>query len=136
MRHSLDLNGWVKTTKNEFCGSIQNVIFVVAGNKSHELIGEGKTVLFAFEEAIGFMFSPTVLDKDGVSAACHLATMGTYLRANGQTFMGKLDELYEKYGYHYTKNSYFLCYEPPVVKRIFERIRNFQQTSDSVSISV
>lgn len=39
------------------------------GNKSFELINEGKKILFAFEEAIGFMFSPTVLDKDGVSAA-------------------------------------------------------------------
>lgn len=79
------------------------------------------------------MFAPTVLDKDGVSAACHLATMGAYLRANQQTFIGKLNELYQKYGYHYTKNSYFLCYEPPVVAKIFERIRNFQQTSNSVS---
>lgn len=89
-------------------------------------------MLFAFEEAIGFMFAPTVLDKDGVSAACHLATMGAFLRANGQTFIGKLNELYQKYGFHYTKNSYFLCYEPPVVARIFERIRNFQLKSDSV----
>ena len=32
------------------------------------LLGEKKHVLFAFEEAIGFMCGSAVLDKDGVSA--------------------------------------------------------------------
>lgn len=103
------------------------------GNKSFELIGDEKTVLFAFEEAIGFMFAPTVLDKDGVSAACHLATMAAYLKSQNQTLNGKLKELYENYGFHYTNNSYFLCYEPDIIEKIFERIRNFQQDSNTVS---
>lgn len=38
------------------------------GNKALELMEQGKRVLFAYEEAIGFMVTPTVLDKDGVSA--------------------------------------------------------------------
>lgn len=38
------------------------------GNKAIELMEQGKHVLFAYEEAIGFMITPTVLDKDGVSA--------------------------------------------------------------------
>ncbi|GAB0100116.1 Phosphorylated adapter RNA export protein [Sergentomyia squamirostris] len=96
------------------------------GNKSVELIENNKTVLFAFEEAIGFMFSPTVLDKDGVSAACHLATMACYLRGReGKSLTEKLDDLYRKYGFHCTMTSYFLCYDPDVIIRIFERIRNF-----------
>lgn len=102
------------------------------GNRSNELIAEGKTVLFAFEEAIGFMFSPTVLDKDGVSAACHLATMGAFLKAHGQTFLTKLNELYDTYGYHFTINSYFLCYEPVIIAKIFDRLRNFQQAPNTV----
>lgn len=102
------------------------------GNKSFELINEGKTVLFAFEEAIGFMFAPTVLDKDGVSAACHLATLSAYLNANNQTLFGQLNELYERYGYHYTNNSYYLCYEQEIIEKIFERIRNFQKASNTV----
>lgn len=102
------------------------------GNKAFELINEGKTILFAFEEAIGFMFSPTVLDKDGVSAACHLASFSAFLQTKNQTLCGKLHELYERYGFHYTSNSYFLCYEPDVITKIFERIRNFQHAPNTV----
>ncbi|XP_055712010.1 phosphopentomutase [Phlebotomus papatasi] len=96
------------------------------GNKSVELIEKGKTVLFAFEEAIGFMFSPTVLDKDGVSAACYLATMTCYIRQEeNKSLTEKLEDLYRTYGFHYTITSYFLCYDPEVIVKIFERIRNF-----------
>ena len=38
------------------------------GNVADKLLSEGKHVLFAFEEAIGFMCGSSVLDKDGVSA--------------------------------------------------------------------
>lgn len=103
------------------------------GNKSYELINDGKMVLFAFEEAIGFMFAPTVLDKDGVSAAFHLASLAAFLKTNKQTLFGKLQELYERYGFHYTSNSYFLCYEPDIIAKIFERIRNFQHAPNTVS---
>ena len=33
------------------------------GNKAHKVMVEGETVLFAFEEAIGFMCGSAVLDK-------------------------------------------------------------------------
>lgn len=92
------------------------------------MIAEGKQVLFAFEEAIGFMFSPTVLDKDGVSAACHLATMCAYLQqTTGQTLKQKLEEIYQTYGYHYTLNSYYICYDAKKIETIFERIRNIDE---------
>lgn len=110
-------------------------IFVV-GNRTVELLAENKTVLFAFEEAIGFMFAPTVLDKDGVSAACHLATLAAHLKHQEVTLNEKLDELYQRYGYHFTINSYYLCYEPATIKRIFERIRNFKQKPNTVRYNV
>lgn len=92
-----------------------------------DLMGEGKKVLFAFEEAIGFMCSPTVLDKDGVSAACQLATMVCYLKStSNQTLSDKLNELYDIYGYHYAVTSYHFCYDPVVIERIFERIRTME----------
>lgn len=96
------------------------------GNKAVELQAQGKHVLFAYEEAIGFMFSSTVLDKDGISAACHLATMCCYLRKyKQQTLTEKLTELYNVYGFHYTLNSYYICHDALVIAAIFERIRNF-----------
>lgn len=96
------------------------------GNRATALAAAGKHVLFAFEEAIGFMVSTMVLDKDGVSAAAHLATLCSYLHNFEQrTLAEKLDELYKRYGYHYTVNSYFICHEATVIARIFKRIRNF-----------
>lgn len=49
------------------------------GSRAKELIDDGQTVLFAFEEAIGFMFGSNVLDKDGVSAAAVMAEVISHL---------------------------------------------------------
>lgn len=95
------------------------------GNKSHELMKEGKKVIFAFEEAIGFMCGTTVLDKDGISAAAVLATMASYLHHHNLSLSQQLEEIYNEYGYHISNNSYFICHEPPIIKAIFERLRNF-----------
>lgn len=94
------------------------------GNKAVELQAQGRHILFAFEEAIGFMCSPVVLDKDGVSAACHLATLCCYLEQNGNlSLTDKLNELYHTYGYHYTMNSYFICHDHKLIESIFDSIR-------------
>lgn len=99
--------------------------FKFMGNKSDSLLKEGKTVLFAFEEAIGFMISPVVLDKDGVSAAVHLATMINYIKdVESLTLSQKLSKLYEQYGYHSSITSYYFCYDPDLILKIFNRIRN------------
>lgn len=91
------------------------------------MIDEGKTVLFAFEEAIGFMFSSTVLDKDGVSAAAHLATMASYLKEKfNRSLSEQLDELYKRYGFHCTKTSYYFCYDPNITFKMFQRIRDIK----------
>ncbi|XP_022221634.2 phosphoglucomutase-2 [Drosophila obscura] len=96
------------------------------GNKAIELQQAGKTVLFAFEEAIGFMVGTAVLDKDGVSAAAHTATMACYLRCTQcMTLQEKLREIFEKYGFHSSVCSYVICRCPPVIERIFHRLRNF-----------
>jgi phosphomannomutase len=66
------------------------------GNRSCELIAQGKTVLFAFEEAIGFMCGTAVLDKDGVSAAVHVAELVAYLEKSGSNLQQKLAEIYKE----------------------------------------
>ncbi|PBC27809.1 Glucose 1,6-bisphosphate synthase [Apis cerana cerana] len=88
------------------------------GNKTIELEKMGKIVLFAYEEAIGFMCGSKVFDKDGISAGMHIAELAAYLETMGLT-------LHDKYGYHISKNSYWICHEPNIIKKIFERLRTY-----------
>lgn len=64
------------------------------GNRTTELISQDKTVLFAFEEAIGFMCGSAVVDKDGISAGVRVAEMAAYLETMGISLGEKLDEIY------------------------------------------
>lgn len=82
-------------------------------------------MIFAFEEAIGFMCGSVVLDKDGISAAAHMATMALYLYHHGLTLNQQLSEIYQEYGYHVSCDSYFICNDPEKIKKIFERLRNY-----------
>lgn len=93
------------------------------GNKAFELIQNGKDVIFAFEEAIGFMYGSAVLDKDGVSAAVHVATMYAYLNKHRITLTDQLNEIYKEYGLHIADNSYFICHDPDLINKIFNQIR-------------
>lgn len=100
--------------------------FKYMGNKACELMAKGKTVLFAFEEAIGFMCGTTVLDKDGISAAVVVAEMAAYLNSEGIRILQQLENIHNKYGHHVSINSYFICRDPIVISRIFERLRNYK----------
>ncbi|KAL8562217.1 hypothetical protein ACOMHN_005202 [Nucella lapillus] len=94
------------------------------GNKASDLQKDSKTVLFAFEDAIGFMCGTNVLDKDGVSAAAIMVEFASHLYAKDMTLMKQLDAIYTTYGYHLNSNSYFICHEPAVFARMFEELRN------------
>ncbi|KAK9399180.1 phosphoglucomutase-2 [Crotalus adamanteus] len=96
------------------------------GNRAKQLIDQGKNVLFAFEEAIGYMCSPLVLDKDGVSAAVITAEMSSFLATKNMTLSQQLKNIYTEYGYHITKSSYFLCYDQKIVTALFEKLRNYE----------
>ncbi|KAA0722429.1 Phosphoglucomutase-2 [Triplophysa tibetana] len=95
------------------------------GNRARELMDHGKMVLFAFEEAIGYMCCPAVLDKDGVSAAAIAGEFTSYLASKNITLSQQLTSIYEEYGYHITKNSYFICHDQETIKQLFERLRNY-----------
>ncbi|XP_023685305.2 phosphopentomutase isoform X1 [Paramormyrops kingsleyae] len=95
------------------------------GNRAKQLLDQGKTVLFAFEEAIGYMCSPEVLDKDGVSAAAIVAECTSSVRAKGHTLTQQLSAIYEEYGHHITSNSYFICHDQDTIRQLFERLRNY-----------
>lgn len=97
--------------------------FKYMGNRSHFYLKEGHDVIFAFEEAIGFMCGSTVLDKDGISAGVVASEMANYLASEGLTLLQQLRKIYEQYGEHVSLNSYFICHDPIKIKEIFQRIR-------------
>ncbi|XP_026473532.1 phosphoglucomutase-2 [Ctenocephalides felis] len=96
------------------------------GNEAIKLIANKKHVLFAFEEAIGFMWGTLVLDKDGISAATMLATLACFLYDEKKlTLHEQINRIYNQYGYHMTINSYYICHEQDTINSIFARLRNF-----------
>lgn len=93
------------------------------GNRSRALQAEGKKVIFSFEEAIGFCFGSTVVDKDGISGAAVMAELALFVASEGHTLVDQLNAIYEKYGFHANNNSYFICRSPPTIDKIFADIR-------------
>lgn len=93
------------------------------GNRADALIHEGQTVLFAFEEAIGFMYGDKVLDKDGVSAAGVFSEMANQLQMEGKTIQDQLNFIYQTYGYHVSNNSYFISHDKAKTNEMFSKIQ-------------
>lgn len=96
-----------------------------------------KKVLFAFEEALGFMVDTTVLDKDGISAAIQLAQCAAYCnREYNRNLEDQLEYLYSVYGYHYCINSYYTCTDQDKIKEIFTSLQaNYPTNFGGVSSS-
>ncbi|XP_026686059.1 phosphoglucomutase-2-like [Diaphorina citri] len=101
------------------------------GTKTYDLEQEGKHVLLAFEEAIGFMDGTHVLDKDGVTAAVRMAELVAYLDSQGKDLHQLLADVYDKYGHHLTHNSYYICRNQVTIENIFHRLRHFNNEPDS-----
>lgn len=78
------------------CSLLQETLtgFKWMGSKTAELQVQDKHVLFAYEEAIGFMCGTAVLDKDGISAGIRVAEMAAFLSSNGMSLRDKLDDLF------------------------------------------
>ncbi|XP_046852063.1 glucose 1,6-bisphosphate synthase-like [Xenia sp. Carnegie-2017] len=92
-------------------------------NRADEFLSKGKTVLFAFEEAIGFMCGTCVLDKDGISACVVLAELACFLAQKQVLLTQQLQNIFDKYGIHVTFNGYYLCYDSKTIVKIFQNIR-------------
>ncbi|THU99146.1 phosphoglucomutase 1 [Dendrothele bispora CBS 962.96] len=103
--------------------------FKYIGNTAMNLVAQGYEVPFGYEEAIGFMFGSEIRDKDGVAASVMFAQLAEILRNEGRTVKSYLDDLYKRYGYFKTSNSYFICNEPATIDKIFVQIRNFEDSS-------
>ncbi|CAI5445952.1 unnamed protein product [Caenorhabditis angaria] len=92
------------------------------GNRAEELRAEGNQVILAWEESIGYMPGHT-MDKDGVSAAAVFAEIATYLRNEGKSLQDQLYSLYNKYGFHLVRSTYWFVPGPEVTKNLFATLR-------------
>lgn len=93
------------------------------GNVAARLEGEGYDVLFAYEEAIGFMFSHVHKDKDGVSAAAAFSEMAAHHARNGRTVRQHLQDLHARYGPRSYLSGYFVADPPSKAAGVFEELR-------------
>ncbi|TPX51447.1 phosphoglucosamine mutase [Synchytrium endobioticum] len=93
------------------------------GNRAIALTDQGYDVIFAFEEAIGFMVGDVVRDKDGVSALAVFAELAVELHRKGMRVSDYLQSLYHKYGFFVSNNSYFICHKGATIQAIFDKIR-------------
>ncbi|KAK0417460.1 hypothetical protein QR680_013022 [Steinernema hermaphroditum] len=92
------------------------------GNVAEKLRAEGKKVILAWEESIGYMPGHT-LDKDGVSAAAMFAEIASHLQVNGLSLADQLFNIYHKYGFHLVRSSYWMVPSPQVTKELFGELR-------------
>jgi phosphoglucomutase len=97
--------------------------FKYMGNKSQELVAQGKQFLFAFEVEIGFLVGDMSFDKDGVRTAACMAEFASMLDAQGERLLTHLRRLYDKYGYFYMIPSYYFCYDPQIMAKVCDACR-------------
>lgn len=93
------------------------------GNVARDLESEGYDVVFAFEEALGYMIPQTVHDKDSISAAAVFLTSASQWSSQGLTPYGKLQKLSEDLGYFEDANTYLVSPSPAVTTSVFTAIR-------------
>lgn len=62
----------------------------------------GKVLRLAYEQALGFMVTPQVRDKDGIAAAVAVADLAAAAAARGSSLPAELDRLARRHGLHHT----------------------------------
>ena len=93
------------------------------GNVAQDLQRQGYAPVYAYEEAIGYMFSSVVWDKDGIAAATVFLKALLHWAAQGLTPWSKLQQSYERYGYFEDANTYLISPSPDTTNKVFQDIR-------------
>ena len=101
------------------------------GNRARKLQDDGFAALFGYEEALGYMFPAVSWDKDGIAAMSTFLFALSCWKKQGLDPWEKLHQLYHKYGYHESINTYFISPSPDYTKGFFARIRESEAVSRS-----
>jgi len=72
-------------------------------------MGRRDDYYYGFEESNGYLVSPFICDKDGVSGAMITVEMAAYHKSHGSDLVDRLNELYDEYGLclDKTRNYFF-----------------------------
>lgn len=68
------------------------------GNVGQQLQKDGNHFVFAYEEALGYMVTTEVWDKDGLSALLLLSLLAARLQSQDQTLWTRLEEVHKRVG--------------------------------------
>jgi phosphoglucomutase len=93
------------------------------GNVARDLGKQGYDVVYAYEEALGYMIPQTVHDKDSISAAAIFLTAASHWSSRGLTPYSKLQSLYKHIGYFEDANTYLTSPSPATTTAVFTAIR-------------
>lgn len=96
------------------------------GNRALQLENENYYVPFAYEEAIGYMFSSVVHDKDGIAAAVVFLQAYSKWRQSGIEPLQILKQASEKYGHFKEFNGYYTVPDTSLTKKVFDTIRSIE----------
>lgn len=115
------LAAMAETEGFHFCETLTG--FKWLGNVAQDLIREGFDATYAFEEALGYMFTDVAYDKDGItSGAMFLAAASSWQRQSMTPYQ-KLQQLYRTYGYFADANTYLISPSPKVTEEAFAAVR-------------
>ena len=87
--------------------------------------------IFGFEETNGYLYGTHTRDKDAVSSAMLICQMAAYYKKQGKTLIGRLAELYEKYGYFLEKQLEFTFEGEKGAQKMAKIMQAFKESSIS-----
>ena len=81
-------------------------------------------LVFGYEEALGYCVAPDLVrDKDGITAALHVATLAAGLKTGGRTLLDRLDDLARAHGLYLTDQVTVWLADPTEIASLVDRLR-------------
>lgn len=85
--------------------------------------------VFGYEEALGFLVTDQVRDKDGISAAVMFAQLYNDLLASGLSVMSRLSDIYQRYGLHTTQTWQLRFHDVANIAKLMTEARALPPTT-------